>query len=89
MCIGTEKLGETTEIILFLAENVPFKTPCNYSASLVDTDPCEVLSYIVNLFPPNKPPLLAFPPLKRLLLPKAFSALAYQLRWEYQKAKTG
>ena len=29
LCIGTEQLGKETGIILFLAENVPFKIPCN------------------------------------------------------------
>lgn len=75
LCIGTEQLRKKIGIILFVAENVPFKIPCNYSATLVDIDHCEVLSCIINLFPPNKSPLLAFPSLKRLLLAQSLLGL--------------
>jgi len=67
-CTGTEKFGEKTRIILFLAGSVPFKMAPNYSTTLVDADHIEVSGCIVNLFPPNKLLFLAFFSPKHALL---------------------
>lgn len=67
-CTGTEKFGEKTRIILFLAGSVPSKMAPNYSTTLVDADHSEVSGCIVNFFPPNKLLFLAFFSPKHALL---------------------
>lgn len=56
-CTGTEKLGEKTRIILFLAGSVPFKMPPNYGTTLVDADHSEVPGLYCKLIPTFESPL--------------------------------
>lgn len=71
-CAQAPRSLDKGQILLFLAGNVRFQTPSNYSATLVDLDHSEVLNCVINLLPPNKLPFLAFLSLKHFILTQSF-----------------